>query len=139
MKTYSPKDVVCIVGTIDVRGYSEGTFINAEYDEDAFTKVSSSDGEVTRSKNANESALLTLTLKSSADSNDELSKLASKDRIDGSGVVPLIIKDNSGRLLLSSANCWVRKAPAIEKAKEISDMAWQIDMEKMLLFAGGNN
>ncbi len=135
--TYSPEDVSLSIGGSLINGFSEGTFITVEREEDAFTKVVGSDGIVTRSKNANKSGTVTLTLKGSSPSNDILSALASKDEIDGSGVSAVIVKDNSGTTVCAGKG-WIRKKAAAEFAKEISDREWTFDIGKLEHFVGGN-
>jgi hypothetical protein len=136
--TYSPEDVSVSIGSIIVSGYSEGTFVTVEREEDSFTKVVGADGEVTRSKNANKSGTLTLTLKGSSASNDLLSALASKDEIDGSGVAAVMVKDNSGTTVCAGKG-WIRKKPAAEFAKEVGDREWTLDVGTLEMHIGGNN
>lgn len=136
--TYSPEDVSMAIGGAVISGYSEGTFIVVEREEDAFTKIVGADGIVTRSKNANKSGTVTLTLKGSSPSNDILSALATKDEIDGSGVAAVIVKDNSGTTVCAGKG-WIRKKAAAEFAKEVSDREWTVDIGSLELFIGGNN
>lgn len=136
--TYSPEDVAVSIGGLLITGYSEATFVMVEREEDAFTKVIGSDGIATRSKNANKSGTVTLTLKASSPGNDLLSIIASKDEIDGSGVVPVIVKDNSGTTVCAGKG-WIKKKPAAEFAKEVGDREWTIDVGRLEMFVGGNN
>lgn len=135
--TYSPEDVSFAVGGAIISGFSEGTFITAERDEDAFTKVVGADGDVTRSKNANKSGTVACTLKASSASNDVLSAIAAADEINGEGVVPIIIKDNSGRSVCSGKG-WIKKTPAQEYGKEVGDREWALDVAVFTNFVGGN-
>lgn len=135
--TYSPEDVSFAIGGAVISGYSEGTFITVEREEDAFTKIVGADGIVTRSKNANRSGMVTLTLKASSPSNDVLSALATQDEIDGTGVRAFIVKDNSGTSLHAGKG-WVRKKPNAEYAKEVSDREWTFDIAALDHFVGGN-
>jgi hypothetical protein len=135
--TYSPEDVSVTVNGAVISGFSDGTCINAEREEDAFTKVVGSDGQVTRSKNPNKSGTIALTLKGSSASNDVLSALASLDEINGSGVAAVIVKDNSGRSVCAGKG-WIKKTPTVEFAKEVTDREWMIDIGKFTVFVGGN-
>jgi hypothetical protein len=137
LHTYSPEDVsVSIAGAV-LSGYSEGTFVVVSREEDAYSKVVGSDGDVTRSKNANKSGTIALTLKASSPSNDILSGLATKDELDGSGVAPIIVKDNSGTTICGGKG-WVRKKPDAEFAKEVGDREWTFDVGTLTMFIGGN-
>lgn len=135
--TYSPADVSVTVNGIAISGYSEGTFVTCEREEDSFTKIVGSDGKATRSKNPNRSGSITLTLKASSASNDTLSAFASKDEIDGSGVFAIMVKDNSGRSVCAGSG-WIRKPANAEFAKEVSDREWVFDIAVLTLFLGGN-
>ncbi len=135
--TYSPEDVSVSVNGVGLSGYSEGTFITVEREEDSYTKIVGSDGQVTRSKNANRSGSVTLTLKASSASNDVISALSIKDEIDGSGVFVVMVKDNSGRSIYSGKG-WIRKPANAEYAKEVSDREWVFDIANLLMFLGGN-
>jgi hypothetical protein len=125
------------VNGIALSGYSEGTFIMVEREEDSYTKVVGSDGKVTRSKNANKSGSIALTLKASSASNDVISGFSAKDEIDGSGVFMVIVKDNSGRSIHSGKG-WIRKPANAEYAKEVSDREWTFDIANLMTFQGGN-
>lgn len=138
VKTYDPQQVSLSLGGQIASGFADGTFINIERDEDTFTKVSGADGEVSRAKSANTAALLTLTLAQTSPYNDILSAFAALDELDGSGIVPMILKDGSGRTVASSAAAWIRKPPAAPFGKEVDNREWAIDLGKTLFFIGGN-
>lgn len=138
VRTYSPKKVsVSFAGQL-LSGFSEGSFITAERDEDAFSKVVGNDGETTRQQNPNRSGSVNVNLKGSSSSNDVLSALASKDEIDGSGVAPLIVKDNNGTTLVAG-QAWIRKSAAVEYSREVGDRDWAFDVAEMTHFVGGNS
>lgn len=135
--TYSPEDVSVSIGAAIISGFTEGTFINIARNEDQYTMVVGADGKVTRSKNANRSGTMTLTLKASSASNDVLSAIASLDELAGTGVKAVIVKDNSGRSVYAGKG-WIRKTPAGEFAKEVGDREWMLDIASLTPFAGGN-
>lgn len=137
VRTYNPKKVsVSFAGQL-LSGFSEGSFIVGEREEDAFSKVVGNDGETTRQANPNRSGSVTVTLKGSSGSNDVLSALASKDEIDGSGVAPIIVKDNNGTTLLAGT-AWIRKSANVEYSREVGDREWAFDVAELTMFVGGN-
>lgn len=138
VRTYDPKAVHIIIGGVQMIGFADGVFVNAERDEDAFSKVTGADGEVSRAKSNNKSGSLTLTLKSTSPSNDILSGFAILDELSNSGVINVIIKDSLGTTNLFAGEGWVRKSPPVEYAKEISNREWILDMASMDYFVGGN-
>ena len=95
-KTYSPADVAVIYGGAIISGFANGTFITVSRDEDAFMKSVGADGEVCRSRNANRSGSITLTLLQSSASNDVMSAFAAADALSGAVPLPIQIKDNTG-------------------------------------------
>jgi hypothetical protein len=138
MRTYNPKDVVFSFGSIIASGFSEGSMIGFSMNEEGFSFVAGADGEGTRTLNANESARFTCTLKQSSATNDLFSALHNLDRRAGSGVKPVMLKDNSGTTLISAAKAWIVKPPDVERGKEVSDNEWIIECERALVNVGGN-
>ena len=137
-KTYSPAEVQVIIGGNIMSGFSDGTFITAEREDDAYTKHVGADGEVGRTKSANKSGEVALTLAQYSGSNDVLSGLALADELSDSGIVPVIIKDTKGTTILFSGEGWVRKLPVVEFGDEITDREWILDMASMEYTVGGN-
>src|SRR3990167_4682577 len=115
LKTYDPKSVMVLVGGVPMSGFSEGTFVTVARDEDSFSKVTGADGETSRAKRNNRSGSMTLVQHQTSPSNDVLSALALADELANAGVVPVMVKDASGRSLLFSALGWIKK-PEIGRA-----------------------
>lgn len=136
--TYVADQVAVIVGGVPMEGFADGSRVTVEFDEQQFTKVTGSDGLTTRSKSNNYAGNITITLQQSSRSNDVLSGLWNADRVSNSGVVPILIKDNSGRTLWAAEHAWVQQMPSQEFAKEVSDREWILDTDKLTGFAGGN-
>lgn len=138
VKTYDPQKVALSLGGQIMSGFADGTFISIERDENSFEKVTGADGDVSRSKTANKSATLTLTLNQTSPSNDILSALAALDEVASSGVFPVILKDNSGTTVVSSGAGWIRKPPTSGFGKVIETREWVIDLAATIFFIGGN-
>lgn len=138
LSTYAASEVSMVAGPIMVSGLAEGTFVKAEYNEDAFKLLVGADGEATRSKTSNRSGRITFSLLQSSQANDSLSALANLDFASGGGIVPILIKDNSGRTLISCEKAWVVKQAASEFAKEAGNREWVMETNSMVVFVGGN-
>lgn len=138
LNTYNPKEVAIIVGGNIIDGFADGTFINVERDEDSYTLQVGSDGEATRSKNNNLSGTVTLTLRQGSPSNAILSALAQQDELNGSGIVPLLVKDNSGSSIHSAETAWIQKPSAAEYGRESGSREWVIRTDRLQTFIGGN-
>lgn len=128
--TYSPGDVALSVGGNIISGYADGTFVVVEREADAMTKVVGADGEVSRTKSANYSGMLTLTLKQTSDSNRILGALALSDEEDGGGVTDVLLTDNLGNKVFGSEG-WVRKVPNTELSAEETNREWIIDVARI--------
>ena len=135
--TYDPGEVQCIIGGTPISGYADGTFVNLAWASDLFTKTVGADGEVSRAKSNDRTGTLTLTLLQTSASNDVLSGYAEADRLSNSGVVPVLIKDASGRTLLLATG-WVGRYPDVNFAKDDQQRAWQIHLAQVNAFIGGN-
>ena len=95
VKTYNPKDVVVILGTEVISGFSEDDMITIKPVGDGITGYYGADGEVARSIDANNSLEVTITLAQTSDSNNTLMNLHLLDKETGGGLAPLSIKDLS--------------------------------------------
>lgn len=138
VRTYDPTQLVVTFGGIPISGFADGTYISVERDEETFTKVTGADGTTARSKTANRSGAVTLTLLQTSLSNDYLSGVALLDELSNSGVLPLIVKDLSGTTIIFAKEAWVQKPAAFEGAKEVTEREWILDTGDMDVFIGGN-
>lgn len=137
-KTYNPKKVAVIVGGFEMKGFADGTFVNIAMNEDQWSLQMGTDGEGTRSKSNNHSAQITISLMQSSDSNQVLQGFWNSDRLSDGGVVPLLIKDNSGRSLWAAEQCWVKKQPDAELGREAAGREWVLETDNLVPFEGGN-
>jgi len=138
LKTYDPKSVMVLVGGVPMSGFSEGTFVTVARDEDSFSKVTGADGETSRAKRNNRSGSMTLVLHQTSPSNDVLSALALADELANAGVVPVMVKDASGRSLLFSALGWIKKPADASFSVEIEDREWVLDLADLDMLVAGN-
>ena len=128
VKTYDPKKVIVVFGSVNITGFDEGTFVQIETQGDGTTAVVGCDQEVVRSISP-QSILkkIVITLLQSSDSNDKLSSIQDSDNQSGNGVKALSIKDLSGRTLLKSSSAWIVKKPQVQRGKSAGDgkCAWE--------------
>lgn len=122
MQTYDPQDVSVVVDGTILTGFAEGTFIRGEKASDTFTKHVGALGEVDRSRNADPSGTLTITLKQTSPSNGLLNRLAkSKSTFNAR-----VIDRNSRNLQAGGNTCWIQKAPAFDRSDAITNREWII-------------
>jgi hypothetical protein len=140
VKIYDPGSVMVIFGPNVLSGFSDGSMVRVERDEDAFTKKVGADGECTRTRNRNRCGSVVVTLMQTSASNLVLAGLLTADELATTGVsiLPLTVKDNAGNTLHTALNAWVKKSPVSEFAKEAGPREWTIDTGPMVNVEGGN-
>jgi len=138
LSTYDPKQVVVIIGGHIVSGYADGTFVNVERNEDSFALTVGSDGDACRSNNQNRSGRITLTLGQWSESNTFLSALVSADELSGNGVVPALVKDNSGTSLHTAENAWVVKPATSANDRAPQTREWIVETDLLITAPGSN-
>lgn len=144
LHTYSPEDVVIILNrgefTHQVSGYTDGTFIGVTRVIPHSTPYVGADGHNARTVRAVRNADITLTLSQVSKSNDFFSKLLEDDERtrDGSACFEIIIKDTTGRTVMSSPECYINTIPDSEFSTEISDVAWVFHAIDLSTHLGGN-
>lgn len=139
VRKYNPKQITITVGPYAITGFSDGSFVRVEHDEDAFSKRVGTDGEVTRAQSNNNTGKITITLDQASPANDLLMALAVLDRTSGAGIVPSTIRDVNGTTLVFAQNSWVQKIADIDFANESQDREWILDCGQMDVFVGGAN
>lgn len=136
---YDPSRVAISWMGINITGFADGTFVEAERDEDGFSKYIGADGKVCRTRSLNRSGSITVTLMASSEVNDLLEVLATIDENVGlGGVGPLMIRDLNGNTKCRATEAWVKKKPKVERAKEAGTVVWVFDCAVLETTAGGN-
>ncbi len=138
LKTYDPDLVDVIVGSFPMTGFADGDMITVERDVERYLKHKGAKGAISRAKQLDKSAIATIMLASTSPSNDILSAFMIADEVNNDGIFPLLVKDGSGRTLVSAPECWVEKEPPMVKGKEVSEFEWTIAIAKLEIFIGGN-
>lgn len=132
---YNPKKITgSFKGSIGGRdfsvrfvGYMDGTFMEAEYDEDHVTKHVGSDGTASAVLNANRGAKITVTLVQGSPSNDALSKLVPDARKNFLPVGTLTFDDLNGTAAVKTVEAWIMKTAKVEFGKELLGRQWVFD------------
>lgn len=127
--TYDFKKVSLIVGTRQMKGFAEGSSIEADRDTDSFTKKVGVDGETTRSRSNNSAGSITFSLDQFSEDNKYLQTLANLDERTGSGVIPVKIVDSSNpdlEIIISTA-AWVKKPAKKGFGAEAGPREWVLD------------
>jgi Protein of unknown function (DUF3277) len=138
-RQYDPKNVSVVIGGQTISGFTDGTFLMAERNEQMFTLKVGVDGIGTRAKSNNQSGKVTITLHQSSPSNDYLSGLVQSDELANTGVIAILIRDNLGTTLVSALTAWFQKFANVEDGKEVANRVWVLETDTLLTFVGGNN
>jgi len=137
MAEWDPTKFTMSVGANTIVEYAAGTFIKASFDEDQYSLEIGADGRGCRIRNANEAGKFEITLLKSSPSNDLLSAQAILDRQTGQGVVPIQVKDGNGAAVASAQNAWIVKMADLERGKELGEVTWTIQTDKLEMVQGG--
>ena len=127
---YEAEAVELIVSNIPIKeNRAKGTFVKLTVPE-KYGTMSGTDGSVTRYKINDRVTRAEVTLLTSSSHNQQLSALHILDdnATNGAGVGAFLLKDNNGATLVSSAQCWVAKAPDWELGEEVKEVVWTFDL-----------
>jgi len=129
IKTYDPAAISMSVANIIVSGFEPGTFITLTRNTNNFVTTLGPDGkELIRTKRNDRSAMLTLTLRQSSDSNLSLANLAEQDEKNADGLVEIGISDateGAGASAIEfSGTGWVEKPSDASFAETPQPRAW---------------
>ena len=136
-QTYNPALVTLSIAGVTLTQFAKGTFINVEYDSDAFSDEVGTRGEVVRVRSADERGTIKATLMAASPSNDALSALAALDRLTGQGVGAALVKDVTGTSIHSAANAWIKKIPPKPYSTEADTVEWEFRCANLKHNIGG--
>lgn len=145
LNIYSPNDITVTLTRGDgfahtVGGYSESDMVSVEPAAEALTMYTSADNKPTLIFNANNSATVMLTLNQTSASNDVLSWLYEelKARKSPDKLFSVMIKDQNGRSMYTSAQAFIGKRPTASFSNSMNNREWTILCADMQQFSGGN-
>lgn len=126
VKTYNPKDIIVTLGAHIVTGYADDSFVSIEANGDGITNKVGCQGEVVRSISPDDTCVVKIVLLMTSDSNSWLQSMHNRDKSTGDGMFPVLIKNNRGGLVFSTANAWVTKSAPRNFGKEAGNTEWEI-------------
>lgn len=122
VKTYDPKKVSVIWGGVVITGFSEGTIVSCEKNEESATHHVGAMGEVTQVINSDNTGMITLSLSSNSPS---LKMFA--DDAQSNAIKPISVVDmNTGGVNVGGTQAWVQKTPDLSIGKEIEEIDIEI-------------
>lgn len=132
--TYDPKKVIVSFGGVELTGYAESAMISIAPLGDGTSSIVGCHGDVVRTLSPDKRKAVTVTLLQSSSSNDYLSTIYKRDQSQGDGILPLLVKDLSGRTTFFSSQAWITNDPTVNRTNNASDG----DNEWVLHTAGGD-
>lgn len=133
---YDPDKVTLVFAGALITGFAPGSFLNITYNQDLFTLLIGADGEGTRSKSNNSSAIIDLRLMPGSSGNLILNSLFAADKVSGAGAQPLVITDPSRGTTFAAESAWIRREPGYDFQQEAQPMAWQLECSSLQSFYG---
>lgn len=140
-KIFDPSDFHIVFAGAKIDGFSEDSMCSFEFDSESFGDVVGVTGEVSRSKNMDRRAKLTIKLMQTSDSNDLFSAVYTSSRLgsNGADIAALRVEDLNGRLVISGPECWIMDTPKAEYGKTASAYEWVIRIANAEAFFGGSD
>jgi hypothetical protein len=120
-KSYDPKKVSLIVDGTYITGFMDGTFIQCEKNEDNVIPHVGAQGDVTFTESADNTGMITMTLKQNSSSLRFLQSLAKQKR----EFAAQVIDANEG-FQAGGTQCRILKTPGREFGSEVSGVEVQI-------------
>lgn len=137
LKVYDPAQVVVIFGGHKVEGMAPSSRVKITFPE-LYTKVVGIDGEVGRGKKNDRTAMVSIELLQTSNSNDILQGFFLADDLAPAGApLPLMIKNLNGSALFVCPGAWIKKLPEVTYAGDVGANTWEIDCSETESFVGG--
>lgn len=138
MKNWDPGQYIITFGEVVLTaGFAPDTFATYEPADTLYTTQVGASGEVVRSRSRNASGTFTVRLMQSSGINDQLSVLKEQDRLFGTGVRTLQVRDLNGTEQLTAAEAWIQDRPRVERGKEAGENEWVFAGAKWVETFGG--
>lgn len=139
LPTYSAKEVSVSFNGVELTGLADGDdVILVEPNVEQSSIVTGNDGKPSRAINPDQSGKVTVKLKQTSPSNDILSGFVTKDRIDGSVVGTIMVKDNRGTSLAVGTDAVIERSPGQSFGAALSDRTWVFVCGVLFDYAGSN-
>lgn len=147
LKTYSPNAVSVIITheatgiSHTVTGFSEDSIVSIERNAETFTLYRGADDTKTRIFNSDSSAVITIPLQQTSNSNDIFSNLYEYDRqrLNSDGLFSIQIKDLTGRSVYYSDEAYIAIVPGSNFSNAMELREWVIHAASLDTYIGGNS
>lgn len=141
LQTYDPKKVIVIFGGAEIHGFAEDSILTIKPLGEGIKSVVGCDGEVVRTISCDDRHEVTINLSQGSSGNDILTAIYARDRTVGDGVLPLVVKDLSGRTTYLGTQSWIERQPEIKRGKDAKngENEWVFQSAVGILYVGGHD
>lgn len=122
-RQYDPREVAVVIDGHTVVGFADGTFIEAEKNEDEVSMDVGAQGDVTFVHSADNTGTITVTLKHNSPSNAKLFELR-KNKEPFS--IRISDRNFEGDVSVGGSQAMIQKAPAFSRGDSIEDTEWSL-------------
>lgn len=123
---YDPRLVAVYVNGREIVGFAEGTFIEGERATERYGEPDvGAKGEVTWVRSANDTGIVTLTLKHNSASNGYLTNLFKRQDEPGFEITISVVDRNfDGDVGIGGSNCKIANLPTFSRGAEVENVEW---------------
>jgi len=136
VNTYNPSDVYLIICGHQCESWQE---ITVERSTPSFKHIKGIRGKHTRVRDVDSSAIITITVMQTSETNDILSEVHRLDIESGTGRLEITLMDKSGTTLISSIEAYIPNYPAKTFSDTIEFIPWTIQCQSTEDFVIGGN
>jgi hypothetical protein len=139
-KLQNPKKLTFIFAGISVETFASDEFLKITKKSDAFASSVGANAEVTREQINDERADIELTIPRTAGENGAFTAIHEADKLsgNGSGVAPLLIKDELGNDIHTAKECWIVRAPDATYSTKSTNNVWKFEASNLISIHGGS-
>jgi hypothetical protein len=133
------KTSVLLVGGLQIQGFGEGDdSISFEPEADLYSDDIGADAEVIRNRLNDLRGTFRIRLQKTSPSNLVLSGLLAADRLDDSGIVPILLKTGRVDSTLFAAHGWVMRLPTASFGTRAGVLEWPLRVPRVDVLHGGS-
>lgn len=136
VNTYNPSDVYLILCGYQCSGWQD---ITIERSTPSFKHVKGIRGKHTRIRDVDTSAIITITVIQTSETNDILSDILEQDLESGTGRLEIMLVDKSGNTLVSSIEAYITGYPTKTFSDTVEFLPWVIQCQSTEDFVIGGN
>lgn len=138
VRTFVSGSVEVNFGDVIFTGFAEGSYITIERSAQAFEKKRGADGSVDRINKNVFDFTVTIKLKQTSITNDDLSTIFNSDLLNNDGIKSMTVKDLNGTSYFFATAAWIQTDPNDEYADDLGEREWKFDTGPAKKFTGGN-